>query len=223
MKRVVAVEGPDGSGKTHLIDSLRALADERQIPFTVIDRKSASVPASVRDITRMLRRGLVAGSDGLPPRADIGLRLAREAVRATMAASVPDGLVIFDRFVISVASRLTILPPWVDEGNSLAASEVAAITLLLGRVSQIAGLAGTLYCRCSFETSWGRTTARGAQLGLSPKEALGVELNRAIACEMDRLVRVGGPMVQVCREINTEGSVAATRGNLLELLDEWFY
>jgi thymidylate kinase len=145
MKLVLAIEGMDGSGKSSLAEYLREHCARDGLPFTQVGRRDCAGSPAVVKLTHLLYEE----SRRLTPRAEIFLRLAREYQRAQLAAAVPAGLVVLDRFVLSVLSLAR-----VHELNT---------DLLRGPLEDIVRLAGlhaTIFVQCPFEIACGRVRER---------------------------------------------------------------
>jgi thymidylate kinase len=145
MKLVLAIEGTDGSGKSSLVECLRQLCARHELPFTQVGRRCCPDSPAVVKLTHLLYEE----SRQLTPSAEIFLRLAREYQRAHLAAAVPEGLVVLDRFVLSVLSLARI-----HELNT---------DLLQGSLNDIVGVAGlyaTIFVQCPFEIACSRVRER---------------------------------------------------------------
>src|SRR5207245_743511 len=100
MKIVLAFEGMDGSGKTSLAVFTRKLCEQHNQRYTLLGRREAYASPLVGRLTGLLHEEAA----NLVPQADIAVRLAREYQRAALAAAAPSGVVVLDRFVLSLLS-----------------------------------------------------------------------------------------------------------------------
>jgi dTMP kinase len=146
MKTVLAVEGIDGSGKTTLVAFARKLCEEHGLPFTSIGRGVSSANPLIGRLTRFLQEEIT----GLTPRADTFLRIARDYQRACLAALVPEGLVILDRFVLSILALARIRQ--LDTGP---------IVAILHDIMARGHLSGTILVQCPLEEARRRVADRG--------------------------------------------------------------
>lgn len=135
-----------------------------------------------------LSKELTSERRAYPVEADFHLRIAREYVRAESCRRADARVVILDRFVLSVLSRMRVdAPPGAER----------YIEHLNG-VVQHADLAVTIYCKCPFETAYQRLIAdvqRGDRSSLSPKEQRGKaylqSLHDAMASDFEGLTWIG--------------------------------
>ena len=171
MKIVICIEGADGSGKSRLSEELVKLCSERGLTSRVIGRKAVDATPAIGAITALSQdRRQTHKIDS--PDADIHLRLAREHLRAEECGRSSADIVVLDRFVLSVLSRVRI--------NCL--DDERLVSQLRG-IAAKAELGATLYCECPFEVAWSRVTASvesGERESLSPKEERGPEYLRAL-------------------------------------------
>src|SRR5437870_983393 len=100
MKIVLAFEGMDGSGKTSLAVFTSKLCEQHNQRYTLIGRRESYSSALVGRLTGLLHDEAA----NLVPQADIALRIARDYQRAALAAAVPAGIVVLDRFVLTLLS-----------------------------------------------------------------------------------------------------------------------
>jgi thymidylate kinase len=145
MAIVLALEGVDGAGKSSLAGFLHRLCQEHGRPFTLVGRGEATSGPLVGKLSRLLRE-----DPGLTPSAEVCVRLAREHQRAALAASVASGLVVLDRFVLSILAqvRLNGLDPY-------------PFLHLLRDLASRAHLHATVLVRCPFEVAERRARDRG--------------------------------------------------------------
>src|SRR5437588_8813120 len=100
MKIVLAFEGMDGSGKTSLAVFTSKLCEQHNQRYTLIGRRESYSSPLVGKLTGLLHEEAA----NLTPHADIAVRIAREYQRAALAAAVPSGIVVLDRFVLSLVA-----------------------------------------------------------------------------------------------------------------------
>jgi thymidylate kinase len=164
MKIVVAIEGMDGAGKSTLSRFMQELCEQRSRTCTRIGRRTGYLVPAIPQLTQLLAQE----SPDLTPQAGVYLRVAREFLRAHLAASAPPGLVLLDRFVLSVLSLARINGQDLDP-----------LTQLLKEIVFRADLHATVFVKCPFEVAWDRVKARNQ--GLSPRNARGERLVRMMA------------------------------------------
>lgn len=186
MKLVICIEGADGSGKSRLSDELVRQCEQHGLTSQVIGRKALDATPAIGAITA-LTQDLPRKHKLESPDADIHLRLAREHLRAEACLQSTANIIILDRFVLSVLSRIRVggLP---DE----------CLVSQLRDIAAKARLGATLYCDCPFEVAWSRVTASvasGERESLSPKEERGTDylsaLHNSMRADFDRLDWIG--------------------------------
>jgi thymidylate kinase len=145
MRIVLAIEGPDGAGKSSLATFLMKLCRQRGHPFTLVGRREGTANALIGKLSRLLNED----GKGFTPQGALLVRLAREYQRAQLAASVPSGLVVLDRFVLSLLAlvRLNGLDP-------------APFQAMLRDVVARAHLYATVFVQCPFEVARQRVQER---------------------------------------------------------------
>ncbi len=164
MKIVLAVEGTDGAGKSSLATYVKDLCAEHDRACTLVGRQTGFVSPVVAKLSRLLREETRA----LAPRADVFVRIAREYQRAHLAAVAPPGVVLLDRFVLTVLSLARI------HGY-----EVDLITRLLQDITARADLFATIFVQCPFEVARSRVSSRN-QAGVQVRQR-GERLLRRVA------------------------------------------
>ncbi len=174
-KYVLAVEGIDGSGKTTVVKELAALCASRSIAFSLIGRRPDSAPPAVAAFTDLLQ----AHGSEFALETDLMVRIAREYQRAAAAAVATSGLVVLDRFVLSVLARA--------QTEQLADIPVSQT---LARAVRMARLDGTLFIRCAFSDAWARIASGTTTLAF--KETRGEAYNRAFAAQHEHVFRTSG-------------------------------
>jgi thymidylate kinase len=145
MKIVLAVEGMDGAGKSSLARFMESLCEQNGQLCTRIGRRTGNVTPGIARITEILNEE----GPQLIPYTSVFLRLAREYQRAHLAAAAPPGVVVLDRFVLSILAlaRLNgqnpdLLFPFLKE--------------IFGR----ANIHATIFVRCPFDLAWTRVQRR---------------------------------------------------------------
>jgi thymidylate kinase len=167
-KFVIAVEGGDGSGKSTAIRHTMDLCCQIGVPFSLIGRGVTDSVPSIHALTSVLREH---GSN-YSLHSDLAIRVAREFVRAQIAASVSSGIVILDRFVISLLARNiadNINMDWVESS--------------LVDTVRLSELDATLFIDCPFDVAWSRCqkALRSGVREVSLKDTRGAEYNQKFA------------------------------------------
>jgi thymidylate kinase len=168
MKIVMAIEGMDGAGKSSMARLTEELCARHEQRFTRIGRRTGFVNPAVTKLTHVLGREAA----NLTPQADIFIRLAREYQRAHLASTVSSGVVLLDRFVLSVLALARI--------NN---QEVDLISKHLREIVLRADLHATVYVQCPFEIAWARVVDRSG--GLATATERGERLMRRMAEYME--------------------------------------
>ena len=183
MKTVICIEGADGSGKSTLAKLLIGECQSVGLRCQVIGRRTAD---SSPDIGRITALSQELDRDA-PPDAGFHLRIAREYLRAEACRQSDANVVILDRFILSVLSRMR-----TDGTNAESYLEH------LRAIARRAELAATIFCECPFETAWQRVNEevqRGRRLALSPKEAKGESylrlLHNSMRDDFEKLTWIG--------------------------------
>src|SRR6516225_5646525 len=145
MKMVLAFEGMDGSGKTSLALFTRKLCEQQNQRYTLIGRREAYSSPLVGRLTGLLHEEAA----NLVPSADIAVRIAREYQRAALAAAVPSGIIVLDRFVMSLLSLARFHGLDLDP-----------LLRSLQDISARAQLHATVFVRCPFEMARSRVKER---------------------------------------------------------------
>jgi thymidylate kinase len=155
-KKFIVFEGFDGSGKSTLIDAIRAQLPEGST--RVVGRKNEP---KLADLSRMLER-----EDSRPdPKVEMLLRIAVEVERERiLRQSAPEyERLIYDRGIISMLSWFDYLEvskgPFEELIESLLAAHRDALTVV---------------CTADFDTCWERSSTRTTQ---SRKDRLGRDTN----------------------------------------------
>jgi dTMP kinase len=151
MKLVVALEGIDGAGKSTLVDYIEKLCARHGQPCTRIGRRGHTLQPVVRKLTQLLGE---EAANLLPP-AEVFIRMAREYQRAQVAAAVPSGVVVLNRFVLSALTTARMLQ-----------RDSAFIRREFKEIATLADLHATILVRCPPEMASGRILAR--RTGWSP-------------------------------------------------------
>ena len=183
MKTVICIEGADGSGKSTLAKLLISECESRGLRCQVIGRKAEDSSPNIARITTLSQE---LDKDA-PPDAGFHLRIAREYLRAEECRRSDAEVVILDRFVLSVLSRIR-----ADGTNA-----GQYIEHLRAIVTQ-AALDVTIFCDCPFETAWMRlnkAVESGQRASFSPKEAKGAsylrELHETMKKDFSQLTWLG--------------------------------
>ncbi len=151
MKIVLAIEGMDGSGKSSLARYIEELSEQHKRRCTRIGRRNATVSSTVFKLTQLLREEVRE----MTPQTDIFIRIAREFQRAHTAASAPPGIVVLDRFVLTILALAR-----------LHGFDVQTVLPLLREITARADLHATVFVHCPFETATSRVKERNH--GLPP-------------------------------------------------------
>jgi thymidylate kinase len=195
-KYVLAVEGIDGSGKTTVVKELAALCAARGIPFSLIGRRPDSAPPGVAAFTDLLR----AHGSEFALETDLMVRIAREYQRAAAAAVATSGLVVLDRFVLSVLARAR-----TEQLADIPVSQT------LARAVHMARLDGTLFICCEFAHAWARITSGTSPLAF--KETRGEAYNRAFAAQHEHVFRTS-ELAATRIEVENSGELSALLQNV---------
>jgi thymidylate kinase len=151
MKIVLAIEGTDGAGKSSVARYIQYLCEQHGLPYTRIGRRTGMVSSSVIKLTQLLREEV----RDLTPQADVYLRMAREYQRAHLAFSAPPGIVVLDRFALTILALAR-----------LHGLDVASITAQLREIVARAALHATIFLQCPYEVATRRVQERSH--GLPP-------------------------------------------------------
>jgi thymidylate kinase len=145
MKIVLAFEGADGAGKSTLVSAAKQRCDEFGRQFTAVGRREGSASPTVARLSKVLHED--AGP--LLPQADVFVRIAREFQRAALAAAVPTGVVVLDRFVLSILGLARYYGHDADP-----------IAHILKDITARAHLFATVLVQCPFELAASRVQQR---------------------------------------------------------------
>jgi thymidylate kinase len=148
-KLVLAIEGPDGSGKSSLIRFIKDFVEQQGRTFTWVARRGPYASTEVERMTRVLKDEKKV----LTPEADFLIRVARDCQRARLAAQAPPGVVLLDRFVINDLSM--IRSAGLDPGPFLG---------LLQGIKTQGQVDATVLVRCPFELASARVNLRDRDL-----------------------------------------------------------
>ncbi len=163
MRIVIAIEGVDGAGKTSLALFLQGLCEQYGHRFTLIGRRGTHASPLVTKFTRFLHEE----HPQLCAPADILMRLAREYQRACQAAATPGGIVVLDRFVLSVLSLVRV------NGQ-----DMNTMLPFFKEIIARAHLHATLLVDCPFDVACARVQER--MPGLPSKRSYGEPLLRRL-------------------------------------------
>jgi thymidylate kinase len=156
MKIVLALEGMDGAGKTSLVHFMKKLCEQQGQPFAQIRRRGSEASPPVAKLSKVLQEEW----RNLSAPAEIAARIARELQRADQAAEAPSGLVVLDRFVISLLSLIRIHGRDADW-----------YLPLLREATARAHLHATVFVHCPFELAQGRIKSRQMRPGARENQA----------------------------------------------------
>jgi thymidylate kinase len=163
MKIVLAIEGVDGAGKSSLAALVKRLCEQNGQPFTLVGRREGTADHVVGRLNRVLHE-----EASLAPQAALLVRLAREYQRAQLAAAVPSGVVVLDRFVLSILALVRL--------NGI---DLFPFRALLKEVAARAHLHATLFARCPFEIA--RLREQERDQGQTSNGGHGVAMQRRMA------------------------------------------
>ena len=161
MKMVLAFEGMDGSGKTSLALFTRKLCEQQNQRYTMIGRRESYSSPLVGRLTGLLHEEAA----NLVPSADIAVRIAREYQRAALAAAVPSGIIVLDRFVMSL---LSLAPDLQEQVLFLPRTERGRDTIQMRHLLPIAQVPDWKIQR----QLWGALTSRGREESPAAQGAL---------------------------------------------------
>ncbi len=145
MKIVVAIEGIDGAGKSSLIRFMQKLCQEHGEACTRIARRGPFASPLVSKLTVLLNEE----ARNLAPPAEVFTRIGREFQRAHLATLASPGLIVLDRFVLTLLSLARVLGQPVD--------------FLMRPLQEIivhANLHATIFVHCPFEVAYSRAQER---------------------------------------------------------------
>jgi thymidylate kinase len=174
MKIVLAIEGVDGSGKSSLAEFIQAICQDHDTACTLIGRRVGYVSPAVVKLSQILREEV----RHLSAQADVFIRLAREYQRAHLAAMAPQGIVLLDRFVLTVLSLARL---YGQEGDLL--------THYLRETVARADLWATIFVHCPFEVACQRVLRR--RPGKSPHKLRNQTMLRRVADFMVKDFKAG--------------------------------
>ena len=163
MKIVLAIEGVDGAGKSSLATLVKRMCEQNGQPFTLVGRREGTATPLIGRLSRLLRE-----DTNLVPQATLLVRLAREYQRAQLAAAVPSGVVVLDRFVLSILALVRL--------NGI---DLFPFRALLKEVATRAHLHATLFARCPFELA--RLREQERDQGQTSNDGHGVAMQRRLA------------------------------------------
>jgi len=164
MQICVSVEGPDGAGKSVVIDELLDFAYELGIPAIRIDKRSSPLMCGLSDLIALSG----VAEDGLKEfwlkDANVYARMARDLLKAEWALNDQAYIVVLDRFILStVAHAMTM------ESSADLAREVKEFAHRVHRMFD--GRHTIFLCCVPFDICWTRIKNRGQPL--SKKELRG--------------------------------------------------
>jgi thymidylate kinase len=164
MKVVIAIEGMDGAGKSSLARFVQRLCAEHGLRCSRMGRRTGYVSPCIGKLTQLL--GEETGN--LVPHAEVFARMARECQRAHLAASAPPGIILLDRFVLTLLALARVHGMDVD-----------LLLPFLRDMAARADLHATLFVTCPFDMGWHRVEQRNK--GLSSVLRRGKEIFRRVA------------------------------------------
>jgi thymidylate kinase len=164
MKIVLAIEGMDGAGKSSLGRFVQRLCAEHGMRCSRIGRRTGYVSPCVSKLTQLL--GEETGN--LIPQAEVFARMSRESQRAHLAMSAPPGIVLLDRFVLTILAIARVHGLDID-----------LILPLLREMATQVDLHATIFVTCPFDMAWQRVEKRNK--GLSSVLRRGEKLFRRVA------------------------------------------
>lgn len=182
MKKIICIEGADGSGKSSLAKTIIEECTRRGLTSRIIGRRVEDGGPFIGRVTSICQELAEAGAASVTE-ADFHLRLGREYLRANECRRAKADVVILDRFVLSVLSRMRV------DGN-----DARRFIPHLRDIVSVSGLTATIYCNCAFDTAWKRVAKdveSGKRDGLTPKERRGrtylKKLHEAMRDDFSRL------------------------------------
>jgi thymidylate kinase len=146
MKIVVAFEGTDGAGKSTLVAATKSRCEQFGRRFAAVGRREATSSPLVARLSKALHAD---GGPQLLPHADVFVRIAREYQRAALASLVPSGVVVLDRFVLSVLALTRFYGHDVDP-----------VLSILKDIAARAHLCATVLVQCPFDLAASRVHER---------------------------------------------------------------
>ena len=174
MKIVLAIEGMDGAGKSSLARFVQRLCADHGRRCSRIGRRTGYVSPSIAKLTHLLGEE----NGNLIPHAELYARMARECQRAHLAATAPPGIIVLDRFVLTILALARVYGMDID----------LLLPLLRDMVSR-ADLHATIFVTCPFALGWHRVEQRNK--GLSSVLRRGEHFFRRVAEFLDEDFRFG--------------------------------
>ena len=110
MKIVLAIEGMDGAGKSSLARFVQRLCADHGRRCSRIGRRTGYVSPSIAKLTHLLGEE----NGNLIPHAELYARMARECQRAHLAATAPPGIIVLDRFVLTILALARVYGMDID-------------------------------------------------------------------------------------------------------------
>jgi len=164
-KFVLALEGGDGSGKSTAALCIAQLCREMGVAFKLIGRGVDDASPRIYALTKVLRDH----GSGYSLESDLVIRVAREFVRADEAAKVESGIVVLDRFVLSVLAR-----------SKTEKIDLHWLEANLATVVKLSELDATIFVDCSFNIALKRIqeSLEIGNRGISHKDTRGEDFNR---------------------------------------------
>lgn len=163
-KLVLAIEGQDGAGKSTLVTFMKKLCDVYSRQLTRIPRRGPHADPLVARISRLLHEE----GDRLTAPGEASLRLAREFQRAELAVAAPPGIIVLDRFVLSLFAQIR-----TKRGDA------ELFLPLLQHIAQRARLHATIFVQCPFDVA--RDRVRRREEGTPVRDVRGERMLRHLA------------------------------------------
>jgi thymidylate kinase len=208
------LEGADGSGKTTVAQIIKELCEKAHKSCLIIGRKGQDACEAVTAITELLQ----SHHEALDVVADLWIRVGREWQRAQLARKADTDIVLLDRFVLSVLSRVRAAEP-----QNLPEDVGPLLRRALELVAHLCTLTGTVLTQAPIDMCWERVQ-HTRKKELTPKEQRGREYLEKLAQYITDEFNRGGVLTGSQRwRIDTSGPPEEVRRQIEEqMLDQLF-
>ena len=181
LKKIIALEGSDGSGKGQIAAMIRKHAMKAGVLTEVIDKGDVELTEKLTAIINIANIQSVELSFEWDKQPHVLCRIAREIVRYRQAQMSSAQLVILDRYLMSTMAHAFSLG--VEENSNL----VKELILICGAQRRVDGV---VHCWVPFEVGWERVSRDlgRSRFRLSRKEAKGESHNQLLYDNLERII-----------------------------------